>query len=74
MNKFKLFLLSLLPFLLLGAEGESRALLPVLLSFIWIPIVIIIIILVIIADRRRRKKLKESLSAKTDQVVLKELL
>ena len=69
MNKIKLLLFTLLPLLLLGAEGEGRALIPVLLTFIWVPIVIIIVIPFIIADRRKRKKLRDSLSTKTDQAV-----
>ena len=39
-------------------------------SLVWIPItIIVIVILKIIFDRRRRKQLRESLSAKTDQVI-----
>ena len=69
MNKIKLFLFSLLPLLLLGAEGEIRTLLPILLGFIWIPIVITVVGFFIIANRRKQKKLRESLSEKTDQAV-----
>ena len=69
MHKLKLFLFSLLPLLLLGAETESRILWS-LLSFISLPIVIAAIVaFFIIANRRKQKKLRESLSAKTDQAV-----